>query len=369
MIGFAYFKNSDASQEFMAYIPKKGWIKTKDHALFNKYSKILFVTNISNIKELPVQKNVKKEDFFGYNFEQIIYYFNASKIELKEKLKLVSSLFVEVLDFYKSNFNKEIELNELLNIDSFSSIYENIFKDDFKFDNIFPEDLILKQSQTIYSSEQELVNFYIQRNEFEILESMLNIEIPLENLDYVDIKELGEIKNIEHAINTFSSEYFLMIKGSLRNFSVYNKKLLLDRLYGENSLFFKDELLFLNNYSEIKIEGFYLSQKFTELESLLNYKPKVKKTKLANRIVIFNYIKKLKYEISKNETLGFYLEQKDFSENFKNVCVLKKNGFNIIAYTNSEIIVSTKKEGVENLLKEVEKLHLLYSTDLISYFQ
>ncbi len=369
MIGFAYFKNSDANQEFMAYIPKKGWVKTKDHSLFNKYPNILFVTNISNEEKLPAQKNVKKEDFFGYNFEQIIYYFNASKIELKEKLKLVSSLFIEVLDFYKSNFNKEIDLNELLNTNSFSSVYKNVFKSDLDFNKIFPDELIFKQSKTIYSNEQELVNFYIKRNEFEILESMFNVEIPLEKLDYVDIKELGEIKDIEQAINTFSSEYFLMIRGSLRSFGPYNKKLLLNRMYGENSLFFKDELLFLNDYSEIKIEGFYLSQKFTKFENFLNYKPSVKKTKLANRIVIFNYIKKIKSEVSASHALGFYFKQKEFSENFKNVCVLKKNGFNVIAYTDNEIIVSAKKESVENLLKEVEKLHLLYSTDLISYFQ
>ena len=369
MIGFAYFKNSDASQEFMAYIPKKGWVKTNDHSLFNKHPKILFITNIQDVENVPSQKNVKKEDYFGYDFDQIIYYFNASKIELKEKLKLVSLLFIEVLDFYKANFNKELNINDLISVESFHTLYEDVFNNDFDFDEILPEDLMLNQSKTIYSSEQELVNFYIKRNEFDILDSIFNVEVPLEKLDYVDIKDLGEIKNIEQAINTFSSEYFLMIKGSLRSFSAYNKKLLLDRLYGENSLFFKDEILFLNEYSEIKIEGFYLSQKFAKFEFFLNYKPKLKKTKLANRIVIFNYIKKIKSEVFENPTFGLYLKQKEFSENFKNVCVLKKNGFNIIAYTDNEIIVSTKKERVENLLKEVEKLHLLYSTDLISYFQ
>lgn len=207
-------------------------------------------------------KNIKKDTFFSYDFEQIIYYFNASKLTLKEKLKVVSVVFNDALDFYKRNFNKEVTFNELLASNSFSDLYDNVISEEFKETKIFSKDIIKDHAEMIYSSEQELVNFYLRRNEFDILEDILDLEIPSSDFDYVDINDLGPIKNIEQAIDTFSNEYLLITKGTLENFGVYNKKLLPKRVYGENSLFFKDEVIFLNDFSNIKIEGFYLSPNF-----------------------------------------------------------------------------------------------------------
>lgn len=369
MIGFVYFKKSNFKEEFLAYIPKKGWIKTSDEGFFEKYSSIIFISNLEESYLPNTFKNIKKDTFFSYDFEQIIYYFNASKLTLKEKLKVVSVVFNDALDFYKRNFNKEVTFNELLVSNSFSDLYDNVISEEFKETKIFSKDIIKDHAEMIYSSEQELVNFYLRRNEFDILEDILDLEIPSSDFDYVDINDLGPIKNIEQAIDTFSNEYLLITKGTLENFGVYNKKLLPKRVYGENSLFFKDEVIFLNDFSNIKIEGFYLSPNFLKFKKFIKYFPRLKKTRIANRIILSSYIDKIFAEIKEYKDFDFYLKQKLLSKNFKNVCFFKKNGFNVIAYTNNEIIVSVKKDDVEKLLKEVEKIDLLYSSDLISYFQ
>ena len=128
-------------------------------------------------------------------------------------------------------------------------------------------------------------------------------------------------------------------------------------------------MFFINGFSNVKIDGFHLSSDYAKFGDYLKYYPKIKKTRIANRIVMSNYIEKLFNEVKGNEVFHYYIKEKMLSENFKSVCEFKKNEFNVMAYTGSEILVSIKKCDVEKLLKEVEKIDLLYSSDLLSCFQ
>ena len=365
MIGVAYFKKSSFDEEFLAYIPSKGWIKSKGESFFKKNENIIFISNLESLKNHTNLKNIKKDSFFYYTFEKLIYYFNASTLPLKEKLKLISKCFNDALYFYKENFGKELQYKDLINLDNFYEVYNQIINKKIKTPKNFPEDITKQKTEMIITSEQEFENHYLRRKEFDLLETIFDINIPISEFESISINEIGEIKNITQAIDTFSSEYFLIIKGTLENFGLHNKKILPKRIYGESVCLFKDEVIFLSDYTNIKIEEFLLSSSYFKFGEVFSYKPNIKKTRIANRIIISNYIEKIFSEISDNRFINAYIKEKLLSENFKNVCLLKKNNFNIIAYTDIEIITSVKKEDVNKLLKEVEKIDFIYSTDMI----